>query len=406
MRILIATHGTRGDVQPVLALAIALRARGHDARFVAPANFVEWIASYGFRCESDGVDVEAVLRGPDLDFQSVRSQMRYMKKIAPRLFDAVERASVGADLILGAGIPIAAPSIADLRGVPYVNAVFCPCAVPSSLAPPIRWQTLPAWVNRLLWRVIAQAIAVMLGGPINAGRARLGLAPIKSPIKAATDHPIIVAADSELAPLPPDAPPTAVRTDAWILEDNRDLDPAVAAFIGAGPPPIYVGFGSMVAKRLDRLVSSLARVAATCGCRMIVAGGWAALDGLMSSSNDVLVIAQAPHQALFPRVAAVVHHGGAGTTTAAARAGVPQVILPHILDQYYWAHRIAVLGLGPESLPVERADAKALADRLRLVLDGTRFRERARDVGARVAGRDGVAPAVEHLEQILARCRA
>ena len=406
MRILLATHGTRGDVQPVLALAIALRARGHDVAFVTPANFVEWVSSYGFRCESDGVDVEAVLRGPDLDFQSVRSQMRYMKALAPRLFDAVARASVGTDLIVGAGVPMAGPSIADLRGVPYVSAVFCPCAVPSGIAPPIRWQTLPPWVNRFLWRVIAQAIAVMLREPINAGRARLGLAPIRSPIDAITRGPIIVAADAELAPLPPDAPPSAVQTDAWILEDKGDLDPAVDAFIRAGPPPIYVGFGSMVAKRLDRLALSLARVAATCRCRMIIAGGWAALHGLMTSSNDVLVIEQAPHQALFPRVAAVVHHGGAGTTTAAARAGVPQILLPHILDQYYWAHRIDVLGLGPAPLPVERVTPEALGDRLRRVLDDPRYRTRAQEVGKRVAARNGVDAAAEYLEQLHARCRA
>lgn len=405
MRILLATHGTRGDLQPLIALALVLRARQHDVAFVTPSNFVDWIASHGFRCESDGVDVEGVLRGPELDFQSVRSQLRYMTKVAPTLFAAVERASVGTDLIVGAGVPIAASSIADLRGVPYVSAVFCPCAVPSSLAPPIRWQTLPAWVNRLLWRATEQAIGVTLGRPINSGRARLGLPPIGNALTMLTRRPIVVAADTELAPLPLDAAPSAVQTDAWILDQKEELDPAIAAFIDEGPPPIYVGFGSMVTKQLDRLASSVARVAAACGCRMIVAGGWAALHGLMSPSRDVLVIEQAPHQALFPRVAAVVHHGGAGTTTVAARAGVPQVILPHILDQYYWAHRVEVLGLGPRSLPVERATLDALADRVRRVLEDGRYRSRARDVGARVAGRNGVVAAAEYLEQTFARDR-
>ena len=415
VRILLATHGTRGDVQPVLALAIALRARGHDLRVLAPSNFADWVRRHGFTCESDGVDVEEVLRGPDVNMHSFRSQMRYLRTLVPQLFRAVSDASAGTDLIVGAGLQLAAGSVADMRGVPYVNVVFCPCGLPSSVAPPIPVQTLPAWMNRLCWRLGVPITDVLLRGPVNAGRAELGLAPIARPMTMLLHRPTIVAADSELAPLPPDAPPAAVQTEAWILEgpgnpgnpgNNVALDPAVVAFLAEGPPPVYVGFGSMIAKRLDRLVSSLSRLAATRRCRLIVAGGWARLHGLMSSSSNVLIIDQAPHQTLFPRVAAVVHHGGAGTTTAAARAGVPQVILPHLLDQFYWAHRIELLGLGPKPLPVQRVTADALADRLGRVLDDARYRERAREVGARVAGRNGVGAAVAHLEQILARCRA
>jgi UDP:flavonoid glycosyltransferase YjiC (YdhE family) len=409
VRILLATHGTRGDVQPVLALAIALRARGHDVRLLTPSNFVDWVRGHGFPCESDGVDVEEVLRRPDVDINSFRWQMRYFRMLAPQLFRAVSRASADADLIVGAGVQVAGGWVVDVRGVPYVNAVFCPCAVPSSLPPAIRAQTLPAWVNRLCWRLGLPLIDAALRGPVNAGRAELGLAPIASPTAMLFQCPTIVAADSELAPLPPDAPPAAVQTDAWILENpanNIALDPALDAFLGEGSPPIYIGFGSMIATGLDRLVSSLARVTATCRCRMIVAGGWARLHGLMSSSGDVLVIDQAPHQTLFPRVAAVVHHGGAGTTTAAARAGVPQVILPHLLDQFYWARRIEVLGLGPKSLPVRRVTANALGHRLGRVLDDARYRKRAHEVGARIAGRSGVHAAVDYLEEIRARCRA
>jgi UDP:flavonoid glycosyltransferase YjiC (YdhE family) len=110
------------------------------------------------------------------------------------------------------------------------------------------------------------------------------------------------------------------------------------------------------------------------------------------------VIPSAPHRALFPRVAAIVHHGGAGTTRSAAGAGVPQVILPHLLDQYYWARRIEVLGLGPPSMPIERVTPAALAERIHLVLRDGRFRERARQIGTRVAMRDGTAAGVEYLE--------
>src|SRR5438094_3457187 len=338
----------------MIALAIALRHRGHDVRFVTPANFVEWIRKWGFACESDGIDVEEVLRRPDIDVQSFRSQMQYFKTLAPQLFDATARASAGAEIIVGSGVQLAGMSIADLRGVPYVNAIFCPCVVPGGTAPPIRWQTLPSWVNRFIWRAGLPVLDALLRSLINGCRARLGLAPVDHPVAMLADCGIVLAADRELAPLPPDAPPTVVQTDAWMLDDPAELAPDVDAFLRAGAAPIYIGFGSMVANNLDRIASSIAGAARVCDCRMIVASGWAALHDRLPASDRILVIQSAPHRALFPRVAAIVHHGGAGTTRSATGAGVPQVILPHLLDQYYWARRIELRGLGPASPPVER----------------------------------------------------
>jgi UDP:flavonoid glycosyltransferase YjiC (YdhE family) len=398
VRILLASHGTRGDVQPMIALAIALRRRGHNVRFVTPANFVGWIRGLGFACESDGIDVEEVLRRPDIDVQSFRSQMQYFKTLAPQLFDATARASAGAEIIVGSGVQLAGMSIAELRGVPYVNAIFCPCVVPGSTAPPIRWQTLPSWANRLIWRVGLPILDALLRGPINACRVQLGLARVDHPVSMLADCGIVLAADRELAPLPPDAPSTVVQTDAWILDDPAALDPEVDAFLRAGPAPIYIGFGSMVANDLDRIASSIAGAARVCDCRMIVSSGWAALHDRLPASDRILVIQSAPHRALFPRVAAIVHHGGAGTTRSATGAGVPQVILPHLLDQYYWARRIEVLGLGPASVPVERVTPQSLAERIDVVLHDERCRTRARELGARVAVRDGTAAGVEYLE--------
>lgn len=403
MRILIAPHGTRGDVQPMIALAIGLRARGHEVRFLVPENFVSWIRSFGFPCESDGVDVEAVFHRPDVDAQSFRSQIRYLRELVPKLFQVTADASAGAEMIIGAGVQPAGMSIADLRGVPYVNALFCPCAVPSATAPPIRWQGLPRWANRLVWRCIGVGADVLLRGPINASRRKLGMPSIRRPVMMLAARPTLVASDPELAPLGSGAPATAIQTDAWILDEPTPLDPRVAAFLDAGPPPVYIGFGSMVASRLDRVVQSIGALAREGTCRLIVAGGWAALDAKLPSSDKVLTIDHAPHRLLFPRAAAVVHHGGAGTTTAGARAGVPQIVLPHLLDQYYWAHRVKELGLGPKAAPVERVTPGLLAACIRQVLDEERFRRAAAAMAERVAPRNGVAAAVAALEGIAGR---
>ena len=408
MRILLAPHGTRGDVQPLLALAVALRARGHEAVFVAPANSVAWIRAYGFPCESDGVDIEAVLRSPDADLQSLRWQMRHFTTtLSPRLFESVAHAAADADLIVGSGVQIAASSVAEQRGVPCISVAFCPCVVPGRAAPPpmVRCQTLPGWLNRLLWKWGRPMADAALRGPINAGRARLGLAPVARPTDLLAGDGIIVAADPDLGPVGADTPANVYSTDAWVFAESADLDPRLETFLRHGSPPIYIGFGSMVAKNARDLVSHAVAAARLVGCRLVVAGGWAGLDASVAASETVLAIESAPHGAIFPHLAAAIHHGGAGTTTAAARAGIPQIVVPHILDQYYWAHRVATLGLGPRSPSVERVTVKRLANRMAAALNDRRFRENARRVGARVAARNGIASAVDLLERLGVRCR-
>jgi vancomycin aglycone glucosyltransferase len=241
-----------------------------------------------------------------------------------------------------------------------------------------------------------------LRGTINRGRATLGLFPTDRPLAHLTGRRMIVAADHDLAPLGDDAPEAAVATDAWILEEPAALDPQVAAFLDLDPPPVFVGFGSMVARRVPELAAHAIDAARAVGRRVIVAGGWAGLDRHIAASHDVLTLSAVPHDLVFSRVAAVVHHGGAGTTTAAARAGAPQVVLPHILDQYYWAHRVEQLGLGPPGLPVDLITADILSDRIDAAAGDPGIRRRAAAFERTIAGRNGAADAVVLLEELVA----
>jgi UDP:flavonoid glycosyltransferase YjiC (YdhE family) len=402
LKVLLAPHGTRGDVQPAIALAVALRARGHEVSFVAPSNSVASVRRHGFEAESNGVDLETLMRAPGADVHSVRWLTRQLIDGFAPIFDALAAASASCDLIVGAGAQIPAASVAEWRDVPYVTAVFCPVAVPSSAIPPpaIRTQALPRWLNRLLWQVGGPAGDLVLRAAINRGRSRLGLRAIHDPLTQLMKGPIIVAADPDLAPLPDDAPERAMATDAWILDEHVDLDPRVDAFLALSPPPVYVGFGSMVASRAPDLAELTLAAVRSLGRGAIVAGGWAALDHRIAGADDVLAVDSVPHHLVLPRVAAAIHHGGAGTTTAVARAGVPQVILPHLLDQYYWGHRIEVLGLGPSPMPVELVTADILAARLDVALNDTRMRERAAALGPAIAARNGVAAAVDYLEPL------
>jgi len=402
MRILLASHGTRGDVQPILALAVALRARGHVVLLTVPGNFVSWVRSYGFDTESDGTDVEALLRSAGSNLQSLSWQMRYLSHITPLVFDPVARTSEGCELVIGAGLQFAAASVAEWRGVPYAHAVFCPCATPSNAAPPpnVHRQTLPRWFNRLLWKVGGPIADLALRGHINRGRATLGLEVLDSPISQILKGRTMLAADRDLGPLPDDAPNGAVSTDAWVLDEPGTLDARAEAFLQQAPAPIYIGFGSMVAPRAPELVAQAVAAVRAIGRRAVIAGGWASLDRHISEADDVLTVDNVPHSLIFPRAAAAVHHGGAGTTTAAARAGAPQVLLPHILDQYYWAHRVAALGLGPPALLIERVTVELLRDRISRAVNDPLIREQVNRLAPLVGARNGVTAAVEHIEAL------
>ena len=405
MRVLLAPHGTRGDVQPMIALAHALRARGHTAAFVAPANFVEWIRAHGFDAASNGIDAEAVLTGPGADLQSLRWQLRHLAELIDPLFASLTTDASDVDVVVGAGIQLAGSSIAEWRDVPYVSAVFCPCGVPSGTAPPptVKTQSLPPWLNRLLWDIGGPLATLALGGPINRARATIELRPIHNVLESLAGDRIIVAADRDLAPLADDAPARTVTTDAWILgSDASVVDDRLAAFLELDPPPVYVGFGSMVAKHVPDLADHALAAVRAVGRAAIVASGWADLGRDVETGDDVFVTRAVPHDLVLPRVAAAVHHGGAGTTTAVARAGVPQVVLPHILDQFYWAHRVAELGLGPRALPVSLVTADILAERLHTAIDDPRYAARAAGLAQRIAARNGTADAVADLEQLVA----
>jgi vancomycin aglycone glucosyltransferase len=400
MHILLASHGTRGDVQPMVALGLALKARGHIIRLLAPANFMTWIRGFGLDAYSDGIDVEALLRSSGNGLQTLSWQMRYLSHNTPLLFEPVARASEGCEIIVCAGIQFAAASVAQWRNVPYVHVMFCPCTTPNSETPPpnVHSQTLPRWINRLLWQAGGPVADLALRGPVNRGRATLGLEALDNPITQIFKGWTILAADRDLGPLPHDAPKCAMSTDAWVLDEPGTMDARVEAFLQQGPAPVYIGFGSMIAPRAPELVAQAVAAVRAVGRRAIIAGGWAALGTHVKEAGDLITVDNVPHALIFPKVAAVVHHGGAGTTTAVARAGVPQVLLPHILDQYYWAHRVEVLGLGPPALPIERVTVDMLCKQISRAVNDPLIRKQASALAPAIAARNGVTAAVEKIE--------
>lgn len=334
MRILLSTIGSRGDVQPLVALATELRALGADVHLCVPPDFEPWIAD---------LDFTVTPIGPELRTMSPPAPERMralaIESVAVQ-FETLTRAARGCDVIVGAtALQIAARSIAERMGIRYEFVAFCPTVLPS----PIHATPLAPTASD------ARRFHDLFGATLNAHRASLGLAPVDD-VRAHvfTDRPWL-ASDPTLGPWPDPDDATVLQTPAWILTDDRALTPELVRFLDAGEPPVYFGFGSMRAAQED-LARAMIDAARAAGRRAIVARGWADL-AVAEAGSDCLTIGEVNQQALFPRVAAVVHHGGAGTTTAAALCGAPQVVVPQMYDQHYWAKRVEDLGIGRAHAP-------------------------------------------------------
>ena len=357
MRVLLSTIGSRGDVQPVVALATQLRELGQEVRICAPPDFGRWIEGLGIPF----VPIGPVLRPsatPDRPRPTPAQAQQMIEGTVAAQFATIPAAAAGCDVIVGAtALQVAARSVAEQLRIGYVYASYSPTALPSAHHPPPVLTMLgqrpadAAADNRALWVRDAEHWNSRWAAPLNAHRAAAALPPVDDVRRHIfTDAPWL-AADPTLAPWPGDGELDVFQTGAWILPDHRPLPSALEAFLAAGEPPVYLSFGSIRAP--EGVSATMVEAARALGRRAIVARGWADLS-LPDDGPDCLSIGEVNQQALFPRVAAVVHHGGAGTTTAAARAGAPQAVLPQHYDQYYFARRVQVLGIGsahPPALP-------------------------------------------------------
>ncbi|MGB5985709.1 MAG: nucleotide disphospho-sugar-binding domain-containing protein [Desulfobacterales bacterium] len=403
MQILIATSGTRGDVQPALALAVGLKAAGHAVELIAPPENRAWAEAYHCPFHGLGADfmgtVAQYTRGLDLRalrhcIPLLRQQLRLQLKELPR---HVQKADLAVAFSLMAGLF----SVADQFKVPALWVATSPQLLPSSHHPPIEipCQRLPGWLNRAAFRWSAINANLLFKGVINGFRRAQGLAPIDDVIGHLFDRSVMVAADPQLAPLPGDAQGAIRHPGHFVLPDQNPLPARVMEFLATGSRPIYIGFGSM-GENWARLVPMVHCAARLAGCRAILCTGRAKIQGLPQSA-DVLFTPALPHAKLFPQVAAVVHHGGAGTTATAARAGIPQIVVPHLLDQFYWARHVHHLGLGPAGLPQSKLNASALAAKIRDGLTYPGYRPKAQEMGRRLEGHSGVPEAIAMIESIL-----
>jgi sterol 3beta-glucosyltransferase len=416
MRIAIIAMGTRGDVQPYLALGKGLAAAGHFVRLITHENFEKLVTAHGLEfCPVKG-NVQEVMESPEirklLEQGNFLAINKYTAKIVQDISIDWARdglvACQGMDLLIaGVGGLYLAISLAEKLRIPFMQAYIFPFtptkAFPAILLPQ-SISRLGGTVNRLSHHLFRQ---IMWQGFQKADRlARqqvLSLPPApffgsyNSPILR--EYPTLYGFSSSVIPQPADWHNTQV-TGYWFLDEAADWTPpeALLDFLDCGAPPVYIGFGSMGSRNPEQTADLVLQAIEMTGQRAILQSGWGGL-----SKNDlpdtVFVVDSISHSWLFPRVAAVVHHGGAGTTAAGLRAGVPTIIIPFFGDQLFWGQRVAALGVGTDPIPRKQLTAQRLAVAIHQAVNDRSMRQRAADLGTKIQSEDGVANVVDILER-------
>lgn len=361
MRLLAVTYGTEGDTRPLVMLCHGLMAAGHEVMLLAEGGTLGSPRELGVphaALEGDIHDeVVALVSRGNGTLAASRGLARMARRHVPAWMRQADAAAAGCDAVLTGGLAaFVGMSVAEHHAVPAIGIGMIPltptAAFPSPFLPRLR---LPAVLNRLSYPLVNQAVWRTFRNPINQARRTLGM-PVRRTLWR--DLPMLYGISPSLLARPADWPADHVLCGQWRLPDSpwQPL-PDLQAFLDAGPPPVYLGFGSMTGFDREYVLPTL--LAALAPRRVLLFPGWAGLPEAALPGN-VFVLGPTPHEALFPRCALVIHHGGSGTTHSACRAGVPSLVLPFAADQFFWAARLQALGVAPAPLSPKRLDAGTL----------------------------------------------
>lgn len=415
MRIAIIALGSRGDVQPYVALGKGLQRAGHAVRLLAPENFAELAASHGLDFRPMRGDVQAVAESPEMqallekgDFLAINAHTARLAKEAA-LHWAEDGLAACRDMelvVAGIGGQNTAIALAEKLQIPCVQAPVVPfsptAAFPGALFPP-GVAKLGGIANRLSHHAVRQVMwQGFRAGDTIARRDVLGLppAPFWGPHHSLSvrGQPVLCGVSPSVIPKPADWGPHEHMTGYWFLEADAGWSPSpeLTDFLAAGPPPVAIGFGSMSNRKPEEVTRLLVAAVEQASARAVLLSGW---QGMRAADlpASILMLKSAPHNWLFPRMAATVHHGGAGTTAAALRAGVPSLVVPFFGDQPFWGRRVAELGVGPAPIPRKRLTAEGLAAAIGQMTGDRQMQSRAAALGQRIRAEDGVGRAVEIL---------
>ena len=415
MKILVACVGSRGDVQPYVALGAGLQQAGHEVVIATDPTFRDLIVSTGLDFAEAQAnprqalekDIKQLGNNP---LRVLRFISEQFQRVAEAHFRDLFAAAAGAEAIIISTLAFAALHVAEALEIPVISTSLQPIvgtrAFPYSISP-----ILPEWVpfkgvyNRLSYRSTKVFLRLTLKPTNDCRQKILNLPPLPWKYYQKLDfgaYPFLYGYSAHVLPRPDDWPDTQHVTGYWFLNQQEEWQPPddLVAFLEAGETPIYIGFGSMVDRDAEDLTRLVVKALSMVGQRAILLGGWANL-GEAKLPDNIFKVDNIPHEWLFPRVKAVVHHGGAGTTAAGLRAGKPSVIIPFFSDQPFWGWRVHKLGAGPKPIPRKKLTPERLAQAIICAVQDQDIRARAEKLGKKIRAEDGVANAVDLINMLL-----
>jgi len=392
MKIACIILGTRGDVQPMVALATGLIKKGHEVIICAPPENEELALQYNCLFVAFGPGIKKLVKeNPEGQKGGVAVKISpgKMKKLFGDQINLLPDLIKDADLVLGAGIVLGVPTAADILKVPYRFVAFYPIMLGTTKDDPLK--------NRMLFSFGKKIMNLMTKGFINKQRAKYGLPPIKDIWQHWLGENVIVACDKELNAAREGVAYPFTQT-AFIILPSRNLLPGyVEDFLNAGKPPVYIGFGSNPIVKPEKYTGMFEQVRDNINQRLIISKGWADLP--VFDAHDILFVDELPFEALFPRLAAVIYHGGTGTMAAIARAGIPQAAFPFMGDQFDNRKQIVILGLGPKTCDFKKITSEAISSAITACLSSDKFKKNAKYMSKKLQNANGIDLTVQLIEK-------
>ncbi|WP_432799421.1 glycosyltransferase [Poriferisphaera sp. WC338] len=421
MNIFILTIGTRGDVQPFIALALELKSAGHHPTICTCESFRSMIEmhgiAYGF-INDDFMQLINSEAGREVmeDATNLYQMFKVFRKMG-KIAKPLQKAAIAdswrsmqeakPDLVVAHPKAFYASHFAEKLMVPVVMAMLQPMYVPTKDFPMILFPE-SQWLrpfNRLTHKIVTTVTSLATAKYVNTWRVKNQMPPIsrRADLLHTTSGrpiPVLHAFSKHLVPKPADWPRHAHVIGFWFLDQATSFQPSeeLAQFLESGPPPVYIGFGSMSGRNPKRLTQIAVDAVLQTHQRGIIATGWGGLDP-KELPRSMMKIDHAPHDWLFQRVAAVVHHGGAGSTAAGLRAGKPTVICPFFADQPFWGRRVSDYGAGPQPIPQKKLTSNNLAAAIHQAVTDPKIREAAELIGQKIQVEDGLSNAARLIEK-------
>ena len=422
MKITIIAIGSRGDVQPLLALGLGLKSKGHDVAIATHALFEDVVHSNGLGFFLIKADPKKTLESRDGQealkngSNPIRSWIDFSRMVRPSFIQTgldCLNACEGSDLIVYSPFStFFALHVAEKLNIPGVAAYLAPAhpttQIPSFLSP--TQVNLGRTLNLLSWKIHELMIWFPYRAMINELRMKhLGLPPLGMTTfqsRRREESLVLYGISPSVFPKPPDWAEKIKVTGYWFLEKEAGWDPPaeLLEFLSWGKPPVYVGFGSMTLHDPQSVTAMVLKALKHSNQRGVLLNGWGRLGGT-DLPDSVIKIDSAPHGWLFPRMAAVVHHGGAGTTASVLRAGKPSVIVPFFVDQPFWGRRVFELGAGTKPIPFKKLTVEGLASSINIAVNSADIQSRVTELSEKIQDENGVAYAVEQVENLLLQLR-